>query len=157
MQWLRTRVGRHPQPSSRGHAEGFRDRGLRRRDGGRAIRRHVPGVPVRRPAAWRDGGRRGPYRDAARGRAEPARGGAFPDEPARGGSAYGRAVAADAEAIARAPYPRRLAGEVTRPGQSRKRGRRFEPVLRDSKDLWRHFESSGGGWKKASYIPIVIV
>ena len=58
------------------------------------------------------GGGRGPHRDAARGRAEPARGGAFPDEPARRGPAYGRAVAADAEAIARAPYPRRLAGEV---------------------------------------------
>ena len=94
LQRLRTRLGRDSQPSSRGDAEGLRDRGLRRRDGGRAIRRHVPRVPVWRPAARRDGGGRRPHRDAARGRAEPARGGAFPDEPARRGPAHGRAVAA---------------------------------------------------------------
>ena len=34
------------------------------------------------PAPWRHGGGRGPHRDAARGRAEPPRGGAFPNEPA---------------------------------------------------------------------------
>ena len=112
LQRLRARVGRHPQPSSRGHAESLRDRGLRRRDGGRAVRRHVSRLPLWRPAARGDGGRRGPHRDAARWRAEPARGGALPDEPARRGPAYGRALASDAKAIARAQYPRCSAGEV---------------------------------------------
>src|SRR5581483_3486609 len=44
-------------------------------------------------------------------RGEPARGGAVPDEPARRGSAHGRAVGSDAKATARAAYSAQSAAE----------------------------------------------
>src|SRR6202044_1924555 len=150
LQRLRARLGRDSQLSYRGHVEVVRDRGLRRRDGDRAIRRHVPRVPVWGPAARGDGGRRGPHLDAARSGAEPARGGAFPDEPARRGSAHGRAVAADAEAITRTPYPRRRAGEMRR-GARLARSRPAvisDPVLSDSRELLRRFRVTCRGRRR---------
>ena len=100
LQWLRTRLRRDSQPQAGGDGEGVRDCGLRRRDGDRAFRRHVPRLPLRRAAARGHGGGRGPHCHAACGRAEPARGGALSDEPARRGPAHGRACAGDAEAVA---------------------------------------------------------
>ena len=74
LQRLRDRLGRHPQPPARDDGEGVRDRRLWRGDRGRALRRHVPRLPVRRAAAWRHGGGHRPHRHAALRREEPARG-----------------------------------------------------------------------------------
>jgi aspartyl-tRNA synthetase len=65
LQRLRDRLRRHPQPPARGDGEGVRDRRLWRKGRGRALRRHVPRVPVRRAAAWRHGGGRRSHRHAA--------------------------------------------------------------------------------------------
>ena len=56
--------------------------GLDARSGRGALRRPLPRLPLRRPAAWRHGGRHRPHRHAARRREEPARGHHVPDEPA---------------------------------------------------------------------------
>ena len=117
LQRLRARLRRNSQPSARGDGEGLRDRRLRRGDGDRALRRHVPRLPLRRAAARGHGGGRRPDRHAAGRRAEPARGGALPDEPARRGPADGRPLAGDGEAAARAPHPAQPAGEVTAAGE----------------------------------------
>ena len=60
-------LGRDPQPPPRHHGQGVRDRGLRPRRAGGALRRHVPRAALRRAAAWRDRARHRPHRDAARG------------------------------------------------------------------------------------------
>ena len=82
----------------------------------REVRRNVPRLPVRRPAAWRHRAWRRPHRHASRGRGEPARGRALPDEPARRGPYDGRAGPGVGEAAARTPYPPRPAGEVAGAG-----------------------------------------
>ena len=116
LQRRRTVVGRDPQPSPRHHAKGVRDRGLRRGGALREVRRDVPRLPVRRPAAWRHRAWPRPHRHASRRRGEPARSGALPDEPARRGPYDGRAGPGVGEAAARTPYPPRPAGEVAGAG-----------------------------------------
>jgi hypothetical protein len=78
------------------------------------------------PAAMPPCGGRRPHRHAARRRAEPARGGAVPDEPARRGSADGRAGDGDAEAIARVAHPDEPAG-ILALARSGAATRRFSP------------------------------
>ena len=116
LQRRRTVVGRDPQPPPRHHGEGVRDRRLRRGGAASEVRQHVPRLPVRRPAAWRHRAWRRPHRHASRGRGEPARGRALPDEPARRGRYDGRAGPRVGEAAARTPYPPRPAGEVAGAG-----------------------------------------
>ena len=100
---------RNHKPGSDG--EGVRDRGLWREGRRRAFRRHVSRVPVRRPAAWRHGGRCRPHRDAALRHHEPARDLAVPDEPAGRGPADGRAVGGRDQAAPRSPHPAQSAGQ----------------------------------------------
>ena len=64
-----------------------------------------------RAAARRDRAGPRPHRHAARGRGKFARGRAFSDEPARRGSAHGRAFHGDPEAIARVAHPAQFAGK----------------------------------------------
>ena len=118
---IRHRLQRHrivlrrdPQPPSGRDEEGVRDRRLRRGGAGTEIRRHAARAFTRRAAAWRHRARHRPHRDAARRRGEFARSGAVPDEPARRGSADGRAVGSHREAIARTPYPSRAAEKLNR-------------------------------------------
>ena len=112
LQRLRDRLRRHPQPPARGDGEGVRDRGLWREGRGRALRRHVPRVPVRRAAAWRHGGRRRSHCHAAVRHHQPARNLAVPDEPARRRPADGRAFGGRAEAVARASHPAQSAAKL---------------------------------------------
>ncbi len=112
LQRLRAGLGRHPQPSPRRDGEGVRDRRLRRAGRCGALRRALSRVPVRRAAARRHGGRRRPHHHAAGGRAEPARSGAVPHEPARRRPAHGRAVRRLDQAIARVAPAAQPAGGV---------------------------------------------
>ena len=82
LQRLRDRLGRRAQPRAGSDGEGVRDRRLWREGRGRAVRRHVPRIPVWRAAAWRHGGRRRPHCHAALRYDQPARDLAVPDEPA---------------------------------------------------------------------------
>ena len=129
LQRLRDRLRWHPQPPPRGDGEGVRDRGLWREGRGRAVRRHVPRVPVRRPAAWRHGGRRRPHRDAALRHDEPARDLTVPDEPASRRPADGGAVGSHDQAAPRTPHPAQSAGQDVRLGSSQPR-RSLDPELR---------------------------
>ena len=90
--------------------------GYRRGRAGAEVRRHAARAVARRAAARRHRARHRPHRHAAVRRGEPARGRAVPDEPARRGSADGRAVGGDAEAAARTAHPAEPAGqEIARP------------------------------------------
>ncbi|CAA9330093.1 MAG: Aspartyl-tRNA synthetase @ Aspartyl-tRNA(Asn) synthetase, partial [uncultured Microvirga sp.] len=71
---------------------------------------HAERLPLRRPAAWRHGGRHRPHRHAARRRAEPARGDPLSHEPAGRGPPARRAVPGHAEATARAAHSVEPAG-----------------------------------------------
>ncbi len=105
-------VRRDPQSPPRRDEEGLRDRGLSGRSSRREVRRHAARALARRAAARRHRARHRPHRDAALRRGEPARGRAVPDEPARRGSADGRAVRGDAEAAARAAHPLGIISEL---------------------------------------------
>ena len=111
LQRLRDRIRRHPQPPPGGDGEGVRDRGLWRKGRGRALWRHVPRVPVRRPAAWRHGGGRRSHRHAVVRHHEFARNLAVPDEPAGDGPVDGSAIGRRAEAAARVAHPAQSAGQ----------------------------------------------
>ena len=76
------------------------------------VRRHAARALARRAAARRHRARHRPHRDAAVRRGEPARGRAVPDEPARRGSADGRAVRGHAEAAARTAHPLGIISEL---------------------------------------------
>ena len=104
---------------ARGDGEGVRDRGLWRKGSGRAVRRHVPRVPVRCTAAWRYGGGRRPYRDASLRHDQFARNLAIPDEPAGRRPVDGRSFGGRAEAVARASYPAQFTGELSKPTSHR--------------------------------------
>ena len=124
-------LGSDPEPSSRHDAQGFRAGRLRRERARGALRRHVPGLPVRRPAARRHRARRGPHRHASRRRGEPARDRALPDEPARRGPSHGCAQRGDGEAAARAAHPAgRAGGQESGGGRAAGRGEGRELRLR---------------------------
>ena len=86
-----TVLGRHPQPPAGHHDPCFRNCRPSPGRGGKALRRHVKRVSLRRAAAWWRGAGHRPHRHVAGGRAKHPRGDPVPTQPAGRGPDDGRA------------------------------------------------------------------